>query len=306
MAACTTTEIESRYDSISFQPVAAKATKAIIDGTSYPTSESFAVSAYHNGTAEYFADLTASYSSQEQLWETSTAEYWPLGGSLTFNAYSPASAGLTISASGVSVADYTVQTAAQMTTDLCYASATVADCAQHPASVPLTFSHALSQVVFRVKAADYYNTNGSTFSLAMTSLTMDGILSVGDFASRATPLWSNVDTEHSYTLSSTSTALTYNAQNQPNTLDVCANLFIPQTLGDDACINVAYSLTQTVSGETYTMTNSPVTIGLNSTIAEWEPGKKYIYTLSIGLNNLITFTATAADWTEQGGGVVVE
>ena len=54
------------------------------------------------------------------------------------------------------------------------------------------------------------------------------------------------------------------------------------------------------------MTNSPVTIGLNSTIAEWEPGKKYIYTLSIGLNNLITFTATAADWTEQGGGVVVE
>ena len=290
LSACSKSEADRPDNVISFAPVAAKPTKAIISGTTYPTSESFVVSAFHNGTAAYFEDLTATYSNSNSLWATTEAQYWPLGGSLDFIAYSPASAGLTIDATdGVTATDYTVQTTAQMTTDLCYASATVADCSNHPDAVPLTFSHALSQIVFRVKAAAYYTTNTTTVALSMTSLSLSGIYSVGDFAAGA---WSNQNTAYTYTLSNSATSLTYDGNNDPNVIDVCAYLYLPQTISADARLNVGYTISQTVSGTPFTVENPPVSIPLRNTVTEWQPGKKYIYTINIGLDNLITFTAS--------------
>ena len=304
LSACSKSEADRPDNVISFAPVAAKPTKAIISGTTYPTSESFVVSAFHNGTAAYFEDLTATYSNANSLWATTEAQYWPLGGSLDFIAYSPASAGLNIDATdGVTATDYTVQTTAQMTTDLCYASATVADCSNHPDAVPLTFSHALSQIVFRVKAAGYYTTASSTVTLSMTSLSLSGIYSVGDFAAGA---WSNQDSAYTYTLSNSATSLTYDGNNDPNVIDVCAYLYLPQTISADARLNVGYTITQTVSGTPYTVENPPVSIPLRNTVTEWQPGKKYIYTINIGLDNLITFTASTVAWEEKSGGVVVE
>ena len=235
-ASCTKNTVDLPYGgAISFAPVAEKSTKASIEGTTYPTAESFAVSAYHGGSDAYFEDLVASYNSSITLWETSTAEYWPLAGSLTFNAYSPSSAsGVSITSAGVTATGYTVQNAAQMTTDLCYGSYTVADCASHPESVPLQFSHALTQVVFRVKAASYYENT----SLSMTSLSMDGICSIGDFNGSA---WENQNTEFNYDLHGISTVLTYDGTT-PVTTDVCSYLFVPQTLGPNAAINVGYSV----------------------------------------------------------------
>ena len=304
LSACSKSEADRPDNTISFAPVAAKPTKTIISGTTYPTSESFVVSAFHNGTAAYFEDLTATYSNSNSLWATTEAQYWPLGGSLDFIAYSPASAGLTIDATdGVTATDYTVQTTAQMTTDLCYASATVADCSNHPDAVPLTFSHALSQIVFRVKAAAYYTTNTTTVALSMTSLSLSGIYSVGDFAAGA---WSNQDSAYTYTLSNSATSLTYDGNNDPNVIDVCAYLYLPQTISADARLNVGYTISQTVSGTPYTIENPPVSIPLRNTVTEWQPGKKYIYTINIGLDNLITFTASTVAWEEKSGGVVVE
>ena len=299
-ASCTKNVIDlPSGGSISFAPVAEKSTKAIIEGTSYPTTESFVVSAYHEGSDAYFEDLEASYNNSIALWETSTAEYWPLAGSLDFIAYSPSSAsGVTIDSDGVSATDYTIQTSAQMTTDLCYAEATVADCSNHPESVPLVFNHALSQVVFRVKAADYYENT----TLSMTSLSIGGIYSVGDFSEGA---WENQDTEYSYTLSSTSTALTY-SETTPVAADVCSYLFIPQEFGLNAALRVGYSITQNVSGNNYTLTNPPVSIPLGSSLAAWEPGKKYIYTINIGMNNVITFTASTVGWQDENDNIIVE
>lgn len=300
-SACTKGDWQK--DAISFAPVASKPTKAIISGTTYPTGESFKVSAFHNGTAAYFEGLTASRIS-DNLWETSSTQYWPLGGSLTFNAYSPDSASATISASGVSVSGYTIQNTTQMETDFCYASATVANCDSHPNAVPLAFSHALSQVVFRVKAAGYYSTNTTTVSLAMTSLSLSGICSVGDFSSGS---WSNWATPYTYTLSSAATPLTYDGEHEPETIVICSYLFVPQEIPADANINVGYSITQTISGDDYSLANPPVSIALRNTVTEWQPGKKYVYTLNIGLNNLINFTASAANWGDPiEGSFVVE
>lgn len=308
--ACSKSEVEKPDNSISFTPVASKATKAIISGTTYPEGESFVVSAYHNGTNAYFEGLTASYSLTQngtKLWATSQEQYWPLSGSLDFYAYSPSSAssyGVDIDATnGVTATGYTVQDNTQMTTDLCYASASVADCENHPDSVPLTFSHALTQVVFRVKAAAYYTTNTTTVALSMTSLSLSGINSVGDFAAGA---WTNQNTAYTYTLSTTETALTYDGSHVPNVIDICTYLYLPQTISAHASLNVGYTISQTVSGTPYTVENPPVSIPLRNTVTEWQPGKKYIYTINIGLDNLITFTASTVAWDDISGGVVVE
>lgn len=303
-SACTRTQADKPDNSIHFSAVAEKSTKAIISGTTYPTDESFSVNAYADGTYTYFEDNVASYSSTSALWETSTSEYWPLSGSLDFVAYSPSSAqGISVSASGISADDYTILSGAQMTTDLCYASATVADCSNHPEYVSLTFSHALSQVVFRVKAASYYNTSGRTVSISLNSLAMAGIYSVGDLSDGT---WENQESENTYSLSATPTPLTYDANDLPETIDICSYLFIPQELGPNAELRVGYSVNQTVNSAPYNLDNPPVSIPLGSTVTEWQPGKKYIYTISIGMDNLITFTASAVGWQDENDNIIVE
>ena len=190
-----------------------------------------------------------------------------------------------------------------MTTDLCYASATVADCSNHPEYVSLTFSHALSQVVFRVKAASYYNTSGRTVSIYLNSLAMAGIYSVGDLSDGT---WENQESENTYSLSATLTPLTYDANNLPETIDICSYLFIPQELGPNAELRVGYSVNQTVNSAPYNLENPPVSIPLGSNVTEWQPGKKYIYTISIGMDNLITFTASAVGWQDENDNIIVE
>ena len=305
LSGCVKSEIVS--NKISFAPVASKATRAIITGTTYPQEESFVVSAFHTGSAPYFEGMTASYSSTLNLWATSEDQYWPLSGSLTFKAYSPSSlAGVTINSSTgvITATDYTIDTPTKLTTDFCYGSYMVEDCSNHPSSVPLQFSHALAQVVFRVTAGGYYNDENRTVAISMTSLSLDNVYSVGDFSDGT---WSNQETEHDYTLSSTTTALTYGAGNVPDTINICSYLLIPQTLSNTDSLTVGYTIAQTVNSTTFTFANEPVSIPLRGTITQWEPGKKYIYTISIGLNDNITFTATADTWTSvPGGGVVVE
>lgn len=289
---------ENHGSAIAFSPVASKATKAIISGATYPEGESFAVSAYYNGSSAYFQNLVATKGTT--YWETASTEYWPLSGTLEFLAYSPSSAsGINITSSGISATDYTIQSAAAMQTDLCFAGATVTNCASHPESVPLTFSHALSQVVIRAKAADYYTTDSNTVSLALTSLSLSGIYSVADFSAGS---WSNWESEYSYTISSTSTALTYNQNRQPETVELGSYLLLPQTLSANAALSLSYSITQSNLG---TLTN-PVVLNLGNSITEWLPGKKYIITLTVGMNDFITFTASAHDWAEENGGFVVE
>ena len=297
--ACSCVKTREDRMAISFAPVSSKPTKAIISGAIYPHDVPFVVNAYYGGTTQYFAeDRQATYNSTQNLFETTTPEYWPLSGSLTFQAYSPASAGLTIASAGVSIEDYTVQTAGQMTTDLLYATATVADCTVHD-PVQLVFDHALAQVVFQVKPADYYPSN----SLSLDSLSLGGICSVGDFSSA--DLWDNLGSEYTYVIRNSSLALTCNEDDEPVTATLGSYLLIPQELGSAAALNVAYTISQTVGGTTYTLENPPVSIPLGGTVTEWEAGKKYIYTLNIGLN-LINFTASYAPWDSIDGGFVVE
>lgn len=284
---------------ISFAPVTAMATKAILEGNTYPADVPFVVSAFYNGSTTYFQNLTATKAVTG--WETSPSEYWPLQGSLVFQAYSPASAGLTLSRYGASITGYTLVTPEQMTTDLCCATTLVNDCNLHPDVVQLAFSHKLSQVEVRVKADADYSTPTNTVSLVLTSLSFDGVYSVGDLLDG---IWFDQRSKHSYPLLNEDLPLTYDAEGGYQ--NICRYLFLPQSLANDAVLSVGCRIVQNVSGTEYTLDNPPVSIPLNHSLLKWEPGKKYIYTLSVGMNNLITFTASTTDWADDGGGLVVE
>ena len=306
---CVRVERELPDNSISFHAVASRATKAIISGNTYPTSESFVVNAYYNGSAAYFQNLTASYNSTSHLWETATPEYWPLSGSLDFYAVSPASASgsVSVSADGISAQDYTIRTTAQMQTDLCFAQATVANCDSHPASVPMQFSHALSQVVFRVKAARDYSSASSTVALALRSLSLGGVYSVADYESGAWGGHSSAFTYNLFGAPASPMELTIDGETgDPDVIEVCAYLLLPQEIPADATITIGYDMVQTISAVDYTLENAPVSVPLKNTITEWEPGKKYVYTISVGMDNLITFTASAVSWQSENTNIIVE
>ena len=281
---------------ISFTPVAtAPATKAIIEGESYPLDESFVVSAYYGGSTAYFENSHVSYSDLSDSWSSTPAEYWPLEGSLTFQAYSPYGvSGVSLSSSGATATSYTVQTVAQRTTDLCFASASVADCSNPPESVDLEFHHALSQVAIRVRAAEYYSTGDYTYTLQLTSLELRDVKSVGNYSGSG---WS-VNTNYNYTVFNTPTALTYDAENDnaPVFLDACQYLFLPQEL-DGATLRVGYRLTRTKDEETTEMKNTTVSLDLSAgSVTEWEAGRLYQYSIDISLDDNVALTLEVQPW----------
>lgn len=310
MVSCMKETIVTR-DAITFAPVASKPTKAIIEGTDYPVDVPFAVSAFYNGSAPYFRNITATKASA--YWETTTPEYWPLDGSLTFYAYSPASStGATASAAtGVAFSNYTVD----HETDLCIASYTESNCAQRASStVPLQFSHALSQIVVKIKQKQNYNAEinnkSNIVSITVNELSLKDMYVNAAFRQLPTPTWSITQQsetgEYEFSLGNSGYYdLTAGAAAQ----QVGLLLTIPQSL-EGVCLHTVYTVTQTVTDNTTSETNvftvtTPVDIPLSQNLSSWACGKKYIYTLSYGLEP-IEIQASTVEWVADGGEIIVE
>lgn len=311
--ACTKSEIQLPDDVIAFAPVTAKVTKAIIDDNVYPLNVPFVVSAYHNGTNEYFNNLSASYiQNSDNIWETSSAEYWPLGGSLTFYAYSPGSltGATTSAATGVAFSNYTLDPA----TDLCIASYTESDCAQRADdTVPLQFSHALSQIVVKIRQTQNYNAEINNKSnivvITVDELSLKDMYVNAAFAQLPTPTWSITEQsetgEYEFSLGNSGYVLTPGAAAQ----QVGRLLTIPQSL-EGICLHTVYTVRQTVTDNSTDETTvfsvtTPVDIPLSQYLSSWACGRKYIYTLSYGLDP-IEVQASTVDWVPDGGEIIVE
>lgn len=174
MAACTKVSVQHEQPGeISLQPVAAKATKAAVDGTTYPTDLNFNVWAWYDDANVSDTPVYADYTTTMYInagtftnrtsstnWGGVTPYYWPEQGSLVFAGYSPAldaTAGTfayNLNTLTFTATDYVQSTNISATADLMWFDAGKSysanlGTATSPIGVPAVFKHALSWLTFK-------------------------------------------------------------------------------------------------------------------------------------------------------------
>ena len=179
IASCAKNEVNevTANDQITFQTVVGPATKALIDGDVYETSDPpFGTVAYYNAndplttfpnSAElYIPESKVSYS--DSHWSTATPYYWPKNGSLTFFSYSPydeLEATMTCDlTNGLTLTDWDVDTNPDvdvMVADV-QTGQTANDLNEGYTGVPTIFRHKLSQIVDVTFKTNYATSHDGT------------------------------------------------------------------------------------------------------------------------------------------------
>ena len=231
MVSCTKNEVyvsENNDAQISFNaPVVQLNTKAVAgeqpnkaDGK-YSTAESFNVYASWTkedyaagqwGASLYMDNVKVSYNTGHNGWAPADAYYWPKTGVLTFAAYSPSDVAGTVEygAEGLTVTGFTVKDTPAEKYDFMYAERSYNRTASKNLTegetnnghtngsyngVDLVFHHALSSIVFKVKAdEDITNTKFTVKKIEILNAQ-----NKGDFAEKITdgpaytsaPKWAN-------------------------------------------------------------------------------------------------------------------
>lgn len=338
MVSCALDNPVEKQEIMTFQPVVnkARASKAITQSTEYLTTESFCISAFYFTNqndaipqSNYIKSNVVSHNGT--VWNTPVDYYWPLSGYMDFKAYSPASLssqGAKIEYSnGVSLLNYKIDSFDDTQVDFMY-SIPLADKitnAGHPETVPITFKHALTQVAFTVEPQKYFTTtaadDGTTNQVTITidKLSLKNMYYIGSFSQNANPQWDVYDESDTYTVPylidytllnkdpGEGTVLQYDGTTPtsvPVKLDKdtdLAALLIPQTLNQDAALDVTYSVTQTTKKGNETIVE-PYTVTFSNSIEiqgnpkqVLEMGKKLVYNIRIGLD-AISLEATYGDW----------
>jgi hypothetical protein len=229
-----------------------------ISGTTFDTSKSFNMIADENRGGSWSTEInneTVSYSTTNNIWQTSGAHFWPgTGNIVNFYAYYPASISSSIShtAGSSPVLSYTVPDDAADQTDILASSETgVAGDSYIQTSVD--FNHIFAAVQFSVGSSGL--PDGT-----ITKITLNNIQYKGTYSLDGT--WTQDVTDKK---SFSQTVSTSTSAGTVITSGSTTFMMMPQTLGSDASITVTYSnggiLTKAISGT-------------------WEAGKTYTYNLS--------------------------
>lgn len=337
MVSCALDNPVEKQEIMTFQPVVNKvrASKAIAQSTNYLETESFCISAFYftnqndaTPQTNYIESNVVSHNGT--VWNTPVDYYWPLSGYMDFKAYSPASLssqGAKIEYSnGVSLLNYKIDSFEDTQVDFMYSEPLKEKInnAGHPTTVGIKFKHALTQVAFTVEPQEYFTTtaDGTTNQVTITidKLSLKNMYYIGSFSQNANQQWDVYDESDTYTVPylidytllnkepGQGTVLQYDGTNKPKSVPVkldentdLAALLIPQTLNQDAALDVTYSVTQTTTNGDETIV-APYTITFSNSIQiqgnpkqVLEMGKKLVYNIRIGLD-AISLEATYGDW----------
>lgn len=266
-------------------------------------------------------------------WAPSFPVFWPKtdNAKLTFAAYSPSDANEfnpVYNNTGLSFTGFTPKPTVADQYDLMYSSrsynrtastnnlsSTTDHTGQSYDGVDILFHHALSSINFKAKTAANY----STTEIKIQKITINNAYTKADFSENisvetetgfaSSPAWSNFQTPKNYVVfegetSALSTTVT-ELLGKPA-------LLIPQKMdGSDATtaqeikVTVNYTI-QVGDGAAVAQTgvvsfkdgynNGYFTDGNGNNIEAWEMGKRYTYTISIGLNNIIYFSPEVDNW----------
>ena len=203
MTSCTSESNEYVGDNtpkeIAFMPINQKATRAAVQGTTFPTTNTMEVRAYKSSATagEYFAKTT--FTRQEitsgvYKWRGSTPQYWPLSPA-TINFF--AVSGADVQAADITIADAlasaTVEydaTASNNASNTAYSATTQSDimyafnrgsvsqsgnALSYPDDVDMQFKHALALINFQIKAA-----NTASQAIQIYKIELNGARYTGD------------------------------------------------------------------------------------------------------------------------------
>lgn len=334
LMACTKSNIQyGPTGEISLQPVAEKATKAALSGTAYTDgAPAFNVWAWWAGVEPgssiedvLDSDDIASYIDKGEFvhrgngsWGGSTPYYWPSEGSLVFAGYSPSQPlGGTFSynegAREFIVEDYVQSNNITETVDLMWFDITdrsynsnrnkVND--QDVNGVPVIFHHALSWLQFSFKLQEEDPQIPQNWLI--TDIKLTGIESQADFNSTGSPKWTGQEVTQEFHIWNGSHLVAEEGkilESAPNGIVV-----IPQSCADgEANIVITYNLKKYIGGEDDWLRAQTVTLPLETGIdgSTWLPGKKYIYTIVFGENEIRIAPAIEKDWDNQNLDIEVQ
>ena len=299
-----------------------KVTGAI--GSTYNKGESFEVWAVYNtasisawGGTPYFSDVTAVYDETANGWGLTPKYFWPANGMLSFVALSPATDKTTTfdATNGFTIDDWAQGATEANIIDLMYSDISFDNAKiefgadgdelsgdQHSyKGVDIKFNHALSYLVFNIKtAADY----SATTKFQLTNIQLTDIHTTGDFKQKATDPWTE-DTSTSGTYNAYTGTLPFGEGTGVTTVTETTGkeiILLPQALTTGTQkITISYNIS-TDGGTTWIPQKQ--TADLTTTaVPKWEMGKKYTYTITIGMTEII-FDPAVSNWTNGTGGEI--
>lgn len=343
LAACTKNELKPVEvdQQIIFQAVVNKAsTKAMIDGNTYDTGNTFGTVAYKVKGSEselYIPVSEVKYNSSDAYWSTEAAYYWPKesGSSLTFYSYSPfnysesgtkTAIPVTAAATGLTFTNYSVKD--HQATDLMVADKQAGQIANTSSAggswaqgVPTVFHHVLAQIVainFRtvvdasatpnVVVKDYANgrdgTSGKEYKAGDKQFVVTGVY-FEKFHEQGT--LTAGDSNNWATSGSVTNSYTWYSNetgakfiNGECTPIDTYYLVLPQTHADDAMLHVTYEIHTYTSASEHATEKMDVSVPLKNLNTSWEKNKKYTYTLNIYLDR-IYWDPKVTEWTPGTG-----
>lgn len=343
LVSCTQNEDFSQPEKISFNPVNYKAqsTKAPINTTTYSTTDpSFGIFAFHtdkgwdvastqdapNPVSVYIPKSIVSWQTDE--WNTDTDAYWPLSGKLTFIGYTPYYYG-NLSTNGTVTASYAESTktlsitgfSAQYQDDLMYTlpsdaqdlTANTVNYVNGTTSytgVPIKFRHALSQIVFKAKAADGL-AHDTQFKI--TKIEMKGIKDDADMnvVENGTPVWTeyaNMNSIFDYTVYNDANGVIVETAATSSVSDEIGTgfLMIPQTFSTTPTEDTdEFEVTYYMEGSNMPgVWTGPITksVKIQPQLASVAAGTKYVFTLTISPDRILYSPLVAEDWSTGGSG----
>ena len=307
-----------------FSAVASHSTKGIISTTNYPFDEPFMVEAVHyddktglSGGKEFLSSETVQYDFDNALWRTRENHFWPLSGNIRFYAGSPVIPAVSVTMENGVTADWDIASIEDTQTDICFAEVDE-NCNAHSSTVPVIFSHALSQVCIKARTSKHYSYSrtvdnliqSNVITVVLDSVKLGGIVSTGRFTQKPLGWTPDNSRKSEFPIFTSKEGLELRCDRYDNPILTKLNtlLLIPQALSQDACLQewhhviVRTSVTdmntnQIVSDTTYILPKSSV-IYLADFCEAWEIDYKYTYRLAVGIDSP-ALSMAVTDWTES-------
>lgn len=309
---------------ISFAPLNQKATRAAVQGTTFPTTNTMEVKAYQTQpTATGYFDKTT-FSKGETYWGGS--KYWPLSAAkLNFFAVS----GADVTASHITIADALASASVAYTTDNSYSATTQSDIMyafgrgavtqsgnglSFPNKVDMTFYHALALINFQIKAG-----NGASTAIKIKKIELNGARYTGTLAITNTNAATEADTwsakvdwtpdavQNNVVVPSignttTPVALTESYVPENTSTSYPASLMIipsTQTATTTDYGFTTFTITYTLDNKEYTYTYAPAGYTASTpNLTVVQAGYKYTYQIAMTLHEILINPSVEA-WSEQ-------